>query len=61
MVQSLRLKYQCHTGLELGNWKQMATMDSNDTLYMEHTIALDDSWVKDLPQWVIDFAMPVTR
>ena len=39
----------------------MATMDSNDTLYMEHTIALDDSWVKDLPQWVIDFAMPVTR
>mmetsp|Transcript_10320 Transcript_10320/g.18966 ORF Transcript_10320/g.18966 Transcript_10320/m.18966 type:complete len:580 (+) Transcript_10320:1828-3567(+) len=58
MAQPLKSQNQEHIQRKLGSWKQTVTMNSDGALYVENTITLDGSLVKDLPRWGVEFAMP---
>ncbi|KAL9190678.1 hypothetical protein ACHAXT_000384 [Thalassiosira profunda] len=59
MADALKSK-QLESKVELGKWKQSVTMDGDGALYIENTITLEASLVKDLPRWGIEFAIPAS-
>ena len=56
-AQELKSQQGHPTQIHLGTWRQVVAMDLDGALHVENQITIDDSYVKDLPRWGVEFGI----